>query len=250
MNHDRRRIRFLGLPFDVLEPPEIIERIGQRSLADPFEYVVTPNADHVVRANKKPVLVDYYDAAWLSVCDSRILQMLARASGVRLDPLPGATLAAQLFRSIVTRDDAICVIGTDERVIAMLREKYVIGKLSHYNPPGNFASRPAEIDKCIAFVRAHPSRFVFFTVGSPQQEMLAHAVYRSGGSRGLGLCVGSGLDFASGARRRAPEFVQQARLEWLYRLVREPRRLWRRYLLDDPKIFLIALRESRRQRRR
>jgi exopolysaccharide biosynthesis WecB/TagA/CpsF family protein len=58
---------------------------------------------------------------------------------------------------------------------------------------------------------------------------------------GIGLCVGASMDFLSGSRKRAPQWMQQARLEWLFRLLDEPQKLWRRYLVEGPKIFRIWL---------
>jgi hypothetical protein len=68
----------------------------------------------------------------------------------------------------------------------------------------------------------------------------------------VGLCVGASLDFLGGKARRAPLWMQRARLEWLHRLLREPRRMWHRYLVEGPKILLLwqRWRRTRRQLRR
>ncbi len=95
----------------------------------------------------------------------------------------------------------------------------------------------------VDFVLAHPSRFVFLAVGSPRQEMLADAIRATGQATGLGLCIGASLEFLAGASRRAPRWMQRAGLEWLHRLGSDPRRLARRYLVEDPPIFRLLLRE-------
>ena len=64
----------------------------------------------------------------------------------------------------------------------------------------------------------------------------------------MGLCVGASLDFLGGKARRAPVWVQRARLEWLHRLVQEPGRMWRRYLVEGPKVFLLWQRWRQTQR--
>jgi exopolysaccharide biosynthesis WecB/TagA/CpsF family protein len=89
--------------------------------------------------------------------------------------------------------------------------------------------------------------FVFLAVGSPQQEILAAAIAATRRATGIGLCIGASLEFLAGAARRAPRWVQQAGLEWLYRLGKEPRRLARRYLRDCPAVFPMLLRERLRQ---
>ena len=60
-----------------------------------------------------------------------------------------------------------------------------------------------------------------------------------GDCTGIGLCVGASLDFLGGKAERAPKWMQQARLEWLHRLAQEPKRMWKRYLVDGPKIAFL-----------
>jgi UDP-N-acetyl-D-mannosaminuronic acid transferase (WecB/TagA/CpsF family) len=59
------------------------------------------------------------------------------------------------------------------------------------------------------------------------------------GATGVGLCIGASLEFLTGAKRRAPLWLQRLGLEWLFRLLTEPRRLWRRYLVEGPRIFVL-----------
>jgi exopolysaccharide biosynthesis WecB/TagA/CpsF family protein len=78
-------------------------------------------------------------------------------------------------------------------------------------------------------------------VGCPAQELIAGEIGRLGRTRGIALCVGASIDFVIGRRPRAPKWLQRCGLEWAYRLVSEPRRLWRRYLVESPRIFGIFL---------
>jgi exopolysaccharide biosynthesis WecB/TagA/CpsF family protein len=99
----------------------------------------------------------------------------------------------------------------------------------------------------VAAIEAQPARFVILAVGSPQQEMLAGALARGGKAVGIGLCIGAGLDFLVGIRRRAPAVIREAHLEWLFRLACEPRRLARRYLIDGPRILRVVWQNRRAQ---
>ena len=76
----------------------------------------------------------------------------------------------------------------------------------------------------------------------PQQEILGLRVAEAGGAGGTGLCIGASLDFLTGRKARAPLWMRKASLEWLHRLLSEPQRLWRRYLIEGPRIFLLTLR--------
>lgn len=235
-----RKHEFLGAEFHPLDPVQTLSRAKWMTDKTPFRYVVTPNVDHIVRLTKEPdVYKPLYEGAWLSVCDSRILELLANRSNIPLKAVPGSDLTQQIFENILTKDDNITVIGADEEIIHSIKSKYELGDIYHHEPPMGLRKKPEAVAECAKFIKEHPSRYVFICVGSPQQEMVAKAAAELDGTVGLGLCVGASLDFLAGRTKRAPKWMQRARLEWLFRLASEPKRLWRRYLIEGPKIFLI-----------
>lgn len=83
----------------------------------------------------------------------------------------------------------------------------------------------------VEFVVAHPARFVFIAMGPPQSEKLCLRIIEDGRSTGLGLCIGSSITTLIGRTPPAPQWMEDRGLVWLYRLLREPGRLWRRYLV-------------------
>ncbi len=83
-------------------------------------------------------------------------------------------------------------------------------------------------------------------LGCPAQEMIAHKLAELGCQSGIALCVGASIDFLTGARSRAPRWLQRLSLEWAYRLAQEPSRLWRRYLVESPKYCASSSRLVRR----
>ncbi len=235
-----RSYEFLGAEFHPLDPVQTLARAKSITADHDFRYIVTPNVDHIVRLTKEPeIFKPLYEAAWLSVCDSRILELLASRSNIPLKAVPGSDLSQQLFDNVIQQDDPITVIGADIEIISIVRGKYGLKKIHHYEPPMGLRRKPDEVAKCAEFIARHPSRYVFICVGSPQQEMVAKAALERGDCKGLGLCVGASLDFIGGRTKRAPKWMQQVRLEWLFRLLSEPKRLWKRYLVEGPKIFLI-----------
>lgn len=241
---DDRRVRnrhvwFLNSAFDRIGFETALRRVSERDAERGFAFVVTPNVDHLVRLSRDPVLAPLYAQAWLTVCDSRVLELIAGLSGEAVDVTPGSDLTEALFERVIAPDDAITVIGGDEETVNRVRERYALTALNWYNPPMGLRDKPDEIARCAQFVARNPARFVFLCVGSPQQEMIAEACLDRGDCSGVGLCVGASLDFLSGKARRAPVWMRRLRLEWLHRLSEEPRRLWRRYLVDGPKIAFI-----------
>lgn len=237
---NERTHEFLGAQFDPLTPMQTLSRCKWMSTQHSFRYIVTPNVDHIVRLTKEPeIFKPLYETSWISVCDSRILEVLAKFSKIKLHAVPGSDLTQQLFDNVITDDDAITVIGADDEIVTTIKEQYGLTKVNHYQPPMGLRHKPEAVAKTAEFIAKNPARYVFICVGSPQQEMIAKACLVRGDCVGLGLCVGASLEFLTGRVKRAPQWMQNARLEWLFRLVSEPRRLWKRYLIEGPRIFLI-----------
>ena len=234
-----RHIWFLNAAFDRISAEIALKRIAERPAKLPFAFVVTPNVDHLVRLQSEGVLARLYAQAWMTVCDSRVLELIADMSGETVEVTTGSDLTEQLFAQVIAPDEPVVVIGGDEGVIKGLRQRYGLTDIRWHQPPMGLKSNPDAIAECAAFVAANPARFSFLCVGSPQQELVAEACLERGDCTGVGLCVGASLDFLSGKARRAPKWMQQMRLEWLYRLIEEPKRMWKRYLVDGLKILAL-----------
>jgi exopolysaccharide biosynthesis WecB/TagA/CpsF family protein len=236
---------FVGLAFAAIGAEAVLDVVRARAPAAPFEYIVTPNVDHVVRLQRsRSDLWPAYRRAWMLLCDSRILGRLARGLGVRLPVLPGSDLTRHLLEHVVGSGDRVAIVGGEANQIEQLANRFGLASVSHFDPPMGFIQDPLELARAVQFIVTSQARYVFLAVGSPQQELLAYRVARTGDACGIGFCVGASLDFLTGSQGRAPEVFQRLSLEWLYRLGTDPRRLWRRYLIDGPGIFRIARRWS------
>lgn len=229
---------FLDLQFGLSDQMGVLRAVAARPRTAPFTYVVTPNVDHLVRLQyTRSDLFPVYRHAWLTLCDSRVLGRLAERMGPRLPLVPGSDLTAALFERVIRPTDRVAVLGGSPDAIDELRRLYRLTDLAHYNPPMGFITDPAEVERALAFLAGARARYVFLAVGSPQQELLAYRLQRCGSAVGIGFCVGASLDFLTGRQSRAPRVLRRLSLEWLYRLLTDPRRLWRRYLVDGPLIF-------------
>jgi UDP-N-acetyl-D-mannosaminuronic acid transferase (WecB/TagA/CpsF family) len=143
----------------------------------------------------------------------------------------------------------VVVIGGTAEQADILSKRYGLKALRHLNPPMGFINDSATVEECLRFVENEsPFRFCLLAVGCPQQEILAKALQSRGRARGLALCVGASINFLTGSERRAPKWIQYAGLEWFYRLLQNPSRLARRYLIRGPRIFLLLPRLHFEQR--
>ncbi len=234
---------YLGIAFTPLGLDEAATAIANRPAEMPFAYVVTPNAQHVVRINRGDAdFVEAYGDAWLRLCDSRVLILLSRlVGGPELPLAAGSDLTARLFQSVIRPDDPITVIGGNPEMAKRLRCIYGLRNLvCHFPPMGLLRDAQAMAD-CADFIEAHPARFVFLAAGAPQSEALARRVLLRGGSVGTGLCIGASLMFLTGQSRRAPLWMRRLALEWLHRLLTNPRRHFQRVFVESlPLVGLVV----------
>ena len=242
------RINFLDIRFDRQGLNGVLKRLSSARADSHYAYLVTPNVDHVVRIHREPELRALYDDADFCLCDSRILRFLARLSGIQLPLVAGSDLTARLFEGVIKPRDKVAVIGGSPHSLQRLRAKYPEIGFIHHQPAMNLRNDADARRQAAAFAAVSAARFTFIAVGSPQQEMIAHEMRGIAGSHGVALCVGAGLEFITGQQKRAPKLMQALGVEWAHRLAMNPRRLWRRYLVEGMAIFPIYLSWRRRSR--
>jgi len=233
-------VRFLGLMFHPMSVADAAVKLGRDASVDSsFSYVVTPNVDHLVRLDKEPRLRTLYDRAGTILNDSRILEILAKRDGHTFPASPGADIVEYLFRHEIDPNEPIVVIGCTAEDVRVISGLFNLTDVRWHDAPMGLRKNPEAVAACAAFMAENPARFHFICVGSPQQEMVAWAAAERGDVKGVGLCCGASLDFLSGKTSRAPEWMRRMRLEWFHRLLSEPRRLTKRYIVDGPAILRI-----------
>jgi exopolysaccharide biosynthesis WecB/TagA/CpsF family protein len=204
-----------------------------------YGYVVTPNVDHMIRYHENGDFRALYAQAAYVLLDSRVAALAFRmVHGVRIPVCTGSDLTEALLSRVAGTADRIVIIGGSERQARLLKSRYGLQDLHHYNPPMGFINDARAVEACLQFIEAaSPFRFCLIAVGSPRQEILAQLLAERTRARGLALCIGASIDFLTGGERRAPFWMQRVGLEWLYRLMQNPRRLAWRYLVRGPKFF-------------
>lgn len=246
------RFQLGRLAFDRLSLSAAVRAVLQLARRGQCAYVVTPNADHVVRAEADQEFVRICTGADLVLADGMPVVWAARWLG---DPLPervaGSDLMPALCAAAAAEGLSIYLLGglpgEAEKAVANLRARHPTLMVAGVDcPPFGFEHDAAASRLIVERINAVAPALVFVGVGSPKQEKWI-AAHRHELRCGVLLGIGITIAFLAGTVRRAPVLMQQTGLEWLYRLVQEPRRLIRRYARDAA-IIGIVWRERRRRK--
>lgn len=219
-------------------------------------YVVTPNVDHVVRINKNPNFLDAYRGASLVLADGKPVVLASKILRKGLpETVPGSDLVPLLFDACPVENEkdrvAVFLLGAAEGVANRAAEAIharwsgvrVVGT---YSPPHGFECDPEECDRIIDMINESKSDLLVLGLGAPKQELWIHR-HRHLLRIKVALCVGATIDFLAGEKSRAPLWIQRVGLEWLHRMLSEPRRLLPRYAYDAWVYPILFAREFRRR---
>lgn len=242
-----------GLPIASVTLPQAVEHLCSCAGDDhrAAYVVVTPNVDHVVSLDRDQDLRRQYLTADLCLADGAPIVWSSHLFGI---PLPGRVTGADLMPALLQRAAArtrVAVVGSRsewaERDSASLRKRYPQVELRVFAPPLGLDPAGPEAERIAIDVERFKPVLVFVCLGFPRQERWA-LLHRDRLSGAIVLCCGAALDYLVGRLHRAPALFRTFGMEWLWRLVSEPRRLWRRYLIEDAVFLKLALREWRKLR--
>jgi N-acetylglucosaminyldiphosphoundecaprenol N-acetyl-beta-D-mannosaminyltransferase len=226
-----------GVAFDSVDLAGAVRRVEELIAARRPALVVTPNVDHLVRSRRDPEYADLVRRAALVLADGQPVVWAARLLG---RPLPARVAGSDLLPALCARAAEtgwrVFFLGGDYGVAERAREVLVarhpgLRIVGTYCPPMGFERSPLELHQAVGAVRAVRPELVFVGLGSPKQErFIAAHMHEYGPAVSIG--IGISFSFVAGEVCRAPRWVQQLGLEWAHRLCQEPRRLWRRYLVN------------------
>lgn len=213
------------------------------------QLVVTPNVDHFLRWQKSAPFRALYESASLSLLDGQPLVWLATLEGIRTaSRVTGADLIIRAMGRAAEERVPVAIIGgapgiAEKAALNLVAQHPSLRIILAEGPSAEEVADERYVERLAAVLRAHPTKIVALCLGSPKQEALFQRLAPLGDG-GVYMGVGAAVDFLAGNVKRAPTWMQKSGSEWLFRLSQEPRRLWRRYLVDDIavlKYFMKAL---------
>ena len=237
------RISIVGTPISTTTAEDVLDLLESRP-PDTAAIIVFCNVHSVMTARKDPSVATALLAADIAAPDGMPIVWGLRAAGCTAQTrVDGPSFMQRALKAGVARGWSHFFYGSTDDTLTRLREAVrrdtpgadIVGS---YSPPFR---TPAEEDITVAaeMINESGADLVWVGLGMPKQELWMHAIRPLVPGVAL-LGVGAAFDFIAGTAARAPDWMQSSGLEWLHRLYREPRRMWRRYLVNNP-VYLALL---------
>lgn len=206
--------------------------------------LVTPNLDHLIKLQKDREFYEVYQKAEWVVCDSKILYLFGKLLKTPIkEAIPGSSFFTSYY--MYYKDDAGCkifLLGAKEGIAqkAMVRINGKVGRrmvVGAHSPSFGFEKNEEECEELCRIVNESGANVLLVGVGAPKQEKWIMKYKDKMGGVKLFMALGATIDFEAGTLKRAPQFWRKAGMEWFYRFLKEPKRLFRRYFVDDIHFF-------------
>jgi exopolysaccharide biosynthesis WecB/TagA/CpsF family protein len=237
------KVKILNVEIDNVTQDELLARLKKGVL-------VTPNVDQIVKMQSDREYYEIVRKAEWCVCDSKILYLCAKLMG---QPLPEAIPGSSFFPAFYEyhQEDENCKIfllgamdGVAQKAMERINRKtgraMVVGA---YSPSYGFEKKDEENERIYEMINQSGANVVLVGVGCPKQEKWIDAHKTKMPKVDIWMALGATIDFEAGNIKRAPRIFQMLYMEWFYRFLQEPKRMYKRYFLDDPKFFWLLLKQ-------
>lgn len=243
-NIEKRRL--LGITVDNITFDDAISKVCNMAKSSTNgKYILTPNVDHIIKLQKDELFREIYDNADLVVTDGTPLMWIAESTGEPIrEKIPGSDMLPRVCEEAAKRGLSVFICGADKGVAKeaanRLKARYKGLKVAGtYSPPFGFEKDEALSKKVIDYINDKKPDILVLGLGSPKQEKFMYK-HRDEIQAKVFLPFGAAIDFEAGRVRRAPQWMRDRGLEWFYRFINEPGRLFKRYFVDDLQIFWIT----------
>lgn len=245
------RIKFMNTEIDNLTMSEALDKIDELISENKNAYVVTPNVDHIIQLERGGEIVDVYKHADLILCDGKPLVWISKwyKTPIR-EKISGSDLFPRLCERAAQKGYKMFFLGAAEGVAAKaasnLEKRFPgLDVCGVYSPPFGFEKDEKEMSKITKMIKDAAPQILIVGLGAPKQEKF---IYENRAKLGVPISLGLGasLDFEAGNIKRAPKWMADHGLEWFYRITQDPKRLAKRYLVDDRKIVKLAFKYKKK----
>lgn len=245
------RIKFMNISIDNLTMSEAINQI--KNIIDQKKriYVVTPNVDHIVKIENNNGFKNAYDNAGLVLVDGTPIMLISKLYRQPLkEKITGPKLSEKVIELASKNHYSVYFLGGKEGIAEEAAKRMVLkypGFLMAgcYSPKYGFEKDNNEIQKIISKINIAKPQILLCGMGSPKTEIFLNK-YMDQLNTNVAFSIGAAIDFMSGNIKRCPKWINDIGMEWLYRFVKEPKRMFKRYFVDDIKILELAIKYRRK----
>ncbi|NHN29936.1 WecB/TagA/CpsF family glycosyltransferase [Paenibacillus agricola] len=246
------RVNMFNVDFDNYDFMDLLGFMDEVIRQNKHAYILTCNVDHLIKLRKDTEFQKVYSNAGAIVADG---MPIIWASKMLKKPLKqkvsGADLFEKLGEAFEERQYRLfflgSAIGVPEQAMKYLKSLFPgMNIVGCYSPSYGFENKEEENEHIVQLLIDAKPDIVFVGVGAPKQEKWIYQHYMSYRVP-VSIGVGATFDFLSGTVKRAPDIMQRTGFEWFWRLVQEPKRLWKRYLVDDSMFIVMVWKELRKQ---
>lgn len=240
------KVTILNVSIDNLSKTELLKSLDQEG-----GIVFTPNVDHLIKLQKDRDFNEAYKHSTYKVCDSQILMYASKFLG---SPIKEKICGSDLLPAFYTYhkhkpSTKIFLLGAavgvgekaQENINKKVGREIVVGT---YSPAFGFEKDQAECQKIIDLINASDATVLAIGVGAPKQEKWISKYRSQLKNINTFLAIGAAIDFEAGHKPRSPKWMSDIGLEWMYRLLSEPQRLWKRYLIEGLPFFWLVLQQK------
>ncbi|WP_250122779.1 WecB/TagA/CpsF family glycosyltransferase [Chroococcidiopsis sp. CCMEE 29] len=239
-----KRVNILNVYIDNLLQTELLEQLKSG-------VVFTPNVDHLIKLQNDREFLKAYSIADYKLCDS---QMLVYASKFLGTPIKQKNSGSDFFPAFYSyhknNDDIkIFLLGADKGIASKAQDKInsKVGRnivVGAHSPSFGFEKSEKECLEIVEMIKQSDATVLAIGVGAPKQEKWIHKYKDKLPNIKIFLAIGATIDFEAENIKRSPKLMSKVGLEWLFRLFSEPKRLWKRYLIDDLPFFWLILQQK------
>ena len=240
-----KTVNVLNITIHNLSTRELLESLNEKG-----GVVVTPNVDHLMKLRKDPELRKVYQQCDYRVCDSKIVQFASYFLGTPIqEKISGSDLFPAFYEYNQDNEQIrIFLLGAKEGVAKIAQENInrKLGRkiiVDSYSPPLGFEKDEEECQKILDKIKASGATVLAVGLGAPKQEKWINCYKKQLPNIKIFLAIGATIDFEAGYKPRSPKWMSEVGLEWLYRLLSEPKRLWKRYLIESMPFFGLVFQQ-------
>ena len=240
------RIKLLNTYIDNLTMQEAVNAAEKLICKTKFTYVVTPNLDHIVALENDSEFAEIYSNADLILADGKPLIWISKFLKTPIkEKISGSDFFPQMCKMCADKGYSIFILGAAEGIAAKaaknLCQKYSGLKIvGTYSPPFGFDKDKNELKKITEIIQKAKPDILAVALGSPKGEKYIYRNLKENRVP-LSISIGATIDFEAGNVKRAPKWMAEHGLEWLYRITQDPKRLAKRYWNDAVKIIPIII---------